>query len=413
MKNRIPSKNIVIISLNYYPEDTAIGFYSTKMTEYLHFKGWNVTVITGFPYYPKWEIAKEYKVKKKYFEEEINGVKIIRYKQFVPSNPSFFTRILHIIDFTFGSFFNINKIQQASVVLSIIPFTSSAWLGKKLSKKIKAKHWIHVQDFEFNIALDSGISSNKRLKKYFSKRLFNFESKILNSANIVSTISFGMLEKLKNKSTSETYYFPNWIDSDLINPSKANLHKILKSKKFKILYSGNIAAKQDWDLFLKIVNAFKDNDHIEFIVVGNGSAKKKLIEQTKNFKNVNHFNSVPFNELNDLLCSADLHILFQKGNVIDTVMPSKILGMMASEVPSLVTGNIESEVAKMFKSSKIGYFYKCTDLPLIIKKIKNLISDKTKGKAVGENARKYIVNSFSSKKILKNFNKKLIEINEN
>ena len=412
MKNRKPFKNIVIISLNYYPEDTAIGLYSTQMSEYLKDNGWNVTVITGFPYYPNWQIAKKYKEKKVYFKEEINGIKVIRYKQFVPSNLSFFKRILHIIDFTFGSFFNINKIKQADVVLSVIPFTSSAWLGKKLSKRLNAKHWIHVQDFEFDVAIESGILVNNNLMRFFSKKLLKLERNVLNSADMVSTISYGMLDKLKNKSSSKTYYFPNWIDNETIDPLKANQHKYLSSDKFKILYSGNIGEKQDWDLFIKIADAFKENIHTEFIIVGNGSTKKKLIKQTKEFKNVIHFNSVPYDELNDLLCSADLHILFQKGNVTDTVMPSKILGMMASAKPSIVTGNIESEVAKMFKFSKTSYFYKCTDLALIIKKIEELIFDKTKGKEVGENARKYIINSFSGKNILGNFNKKLLEINE-
>lgn len=412
MKNIKPSKNIVIISLNYYPEDTAIGLYSTQMSEYLKDNGWNVIVITGFPYYPNWEIAKEYKAKKVYFEEEINGIKVIRYKQFVPSNPSFFKRILHIIDFTFGSFFNINRIQQADVVLSVIPFTSSAWLGKKLSKRLNAKHWIHVQDFEFDVAIESGILVNNNLMRFFSKILLKLERNVLNSADMVSTISYGMLDKLKNKSTTKTYYFPNWIDNEIIDPLKANQHKYLSSDKFKILYSGNIGEKQDWDLFIKIADAFKENIHTEFIIVGNGSTKNKLVKQTKEFKNVIHFDSVPYDELNDLLCSADLHLLFQKGDVKDTVMPSKILGMMASEIPSLVTGNIESEVAKMFKFSETSCFYKCTDLALIIKKIEEFIFDKTKGKEVGENARKYIINSFSSKNILKNFNKILIEINE-
>ena len=413
LKTEPLNKTISIISLNYYPEDTAIGLYSTQMAEHLQSNGWNVTVITGFPYYPQWEIFSDYKNKKSFLEENIKGIRVLRYKQFVPSNPSFTKRIFHIIDFTFGSYFNIKKVKKADVVLSIIPFTSSSWLGYKLSKKLNAKHWIHVQDFEFDVALESGITSNSSLNKFFSNILSKLESKILNSANIVSAISYGMLDKLSKKSKSRSYYFPNWIDNIFINPIRANKHPFLLSEKFKILYAGNIGEKQDWSLFLQIAEHFNAHNNIEFIIVGNGSFKNKLIEQTKKLKNVNFHEPVPYNELNDLLCSADLHILFQKDAVIDTVMPSKILGMFASKIPSIITGNTNSEVANTMKSTNIGYFYKPLDRQPLIKKIEELISKNNISEEIGENARNYVVNSFSRKVVIRLFNQKINQLNEN
>jgi colanic acid biosynthesis glycosyl transferase WcaI len=50
-----------------------------------------------------------------------------------------------------------------------------------------------------------------------------------------------------------------------------------------------------------------------------------------------YYPPVPYEELNDLLCR--FACAFQKNAVVDTVMPSKILGMMASAKPSIVTGN--------------------------------------------------------------------------
>ena len=115
-------KKITILSLNYAPEDTAIGLYSTQMAEHLHDLGWNVSVIAGFPYYPQWKIWDSYKKRRKYHQEVINGVKVLRYRQYVPSKLTFSKRVLQLIDFTLGSFFNTYKIREADVVLSIIPF---------------------------------------------------------------------------------------------------------------------------------------------------------------------------------------------------------------------------------------------------------------------------------------------------
>lgn len=100
-----------------------------------------------------------------------------------------------------------------------------------------------------------------------------------------------------------------------------------------------------------------DDSKFEVIVVGDGSKKEWLIENIKSFNNVKYFPPVPYLELSDLLCSADMHILFQKPEVVDTVMPSKVLGMMASAKPSIIIGNNESEVKTIFETSEGGDFF--------------------------------------------------------
>ena len=101
---------ITIIGINYYPEDSAIGLYTTEKAEYLVSKGFDVTVITGFPYYPQWEIREDYKSKKYLVKETINGVKVFRSKQYVPKDPTFIKRIIHLTSFTFGNFINLFKV---------------------------------------------------------------------------------------------------------------------------------------------------------------------------------------------------------------------------------------------------------------------------------------------------------------
>jgi len=60
---------------------------------------------------------------------------------------------------------------------SIIPFTSSAWLAGYHARSHKAKNWIHIQDFEFDAAVQSGVSSGG--KKFIFKFLFSLEQRIL------------------------------------------------------------------------------------------------------------------------------------------------------------------------------------------------------------------------------------------
>ena len=409
MKNKI-----TIIGINFYPEDTSTGLYTTQLAEYLA-NYYEVDVITGFPYYPQWQIKESYKNKPKYIKEKLGNINIYRYKQYVPQNPTFKKRVLHLLSFTLGSIPNIFKVNKSDLVICVVPPTGSIILGWLLSKIKRAKLWIHIQDFEFDAAFEAGLVNNQNMFKYkIFEGLFWMEKKLLDSADIVSTISYKMLEKLKTKTKTETYYLPNWIDENFINPVKAKPHRYMQSDKFKILYSGNIGEKQDWEFFLKVIEFFKDYNDIEFIVVGDGARKNWLVERIKNYnyKNVKYYPPVSYTELSDLLCSADLHILFQKIDVIDTVMPSKILGMMASAKPSLVTGNEKSEVANIINESKGGAFFKSGDLESVLNFIKMINNNYKLIEEYGKNARNYVIKYFSKDKVFKNLREKIITLIE-
>ena len=263
------TRNITFIGLNYYPEDTAIGLYSTQWVDYLNDHGFNVSVITAFPYYPQWEISQDYKRRSTFLQEERNGIRILRYKQYVPKNPTFFKRIVHLLDFTFGSFINLFKIKECDLVISVVPFTSSVLLGYIQKKRFKSKLWVHIQDFEFDAALQTGLSSKK--KRSFSF-LFKLERWLLSKADKGSTISQSMLNRLGEKSNCRQFYLPNWIDENSINPETSKPHELLSSSKIKILYSGNIGDKQDWETFITFCKEI-DSDKYEVIVVGNGAKK--------------------------------------------------------------------------------------------------------------------------------------------
>jgi len=397
--------NITFISLNYAPEDTAIGLYSTQWVNFLRESGYNVTVVTAFPYYPKWEISKEYKQRKTFLKEELNGTTVLRYKQYVPKNPTFLKRIIHLSDFTFGSFINLFKIKECDLVISVVPFTTSVFLGYIQKKRFKAKLWMHIQDFEFDVALQAGVGENKNI--IFSL-LFKLEKWLFSKADLASTISYSMLNRLSKKTKSEQYFLPNWIDDEKINPANSKTHHYLKSEKIKILYSGSIGDKQDWEAFIQFCNDIEEHKY-DIVVVGDGSKKEWLLNEIKVFNNVSYYPPVPFEELSDLLCSTDVHILFQKPEVLDTVMPSKVLGMMASAKPSLIIGNNKSEVKTIFEASGAGLFFS-EYTPTIVDSLQSFTTDKEKVEEQGKKARDYVVENFSKKKILSNMLNKLKEL---
>ncbi len=393
---------ITFIGLNFAPEDSAIGLYSSEWVNQLESDGHNVTVVTGFPYYPQWSVFKQYKNKPRFLQEYIGGTKILRYRQYVPKAPTFFKRIVHIIDFTVGSLFNLFKIKKCDLVIAVVPFTTSAFLGWIQKKRFNSKFWIHIQDFELDAALQS--KKEPKVGPAFSL-MFRLESWLFRKPDIVSTISHSMIDTLRKKSNSSSFYLPNWVNPDAINPATANFHRYINSSKIVLLYSGNIGEKQDWNSFVEFCNDINQNNY-EIIIVGDGSKKNWLLERTVHLQNIKHYPPVPYSELSDLLCSVDIHLLFQKPDFLDIVMPSKVLGMMASAKPSLIIGHRESEINSVFKSNNIGLYFDRYSKEVVIE-LDKISKQNSQMKQMGENARVYVIKNFSKDRILKQVQKKI------
>ncbi len=403
-------KNITIVTANFHPEDTAIGLYTTQFAEYLAVDN-EVTILTGFPYYPQWKIYSEYQEKENTVIEYFNNIKIIRSKQYVPEKVTLFKRLKMIFSFVWGTFNNKNKIKECDVVICLVPFTFSIFTAYKLAKQTNAKLWIHIQDFEFDLAFESGIFKNSNLISFITKKIvYTIEQFLLNKANVISSISNQMMQKITEKSTvNDIFLFPNWISKENINPEIALKHRYFMDNKFSLLYSGNIGEKQDWNLFLSVAEQLQSNRNIEIIIVGNGGYLNTLKERCKMLNNVTFHELVPYEELNHLLCSASLHFLFQKNEVLDTLMPSKLLGMMASTRPCLVTGNPKSEVAKVL-TEDCGYYIANPTTETLCEIILRISQKEIDSHQIGINARKKVITQFSDTEVLDRFKEKIYEI---
>lgn len=361
-----------------------------------------VEIITAFPYYPQWKIWKPFQKKSLFLKEKKDNLTIYRSRQYVPSNPSLVKRILLMISFTIGAFFNLFRLKnKPDLVISVIPFTSSAFLGLLCKWFRGSKVWIHIQDFEFDIAINSGII--KKIK-FFQRPILGIERFFLDKSDYVSTISHSMMVKLKSKSKSETYLLPNWIEEKFIQKNEdGKRHPYLKEGKFNVLYSGSIGAKQDWRFFIKVATALSNEKDIVFNVIGDGGKRNELEQNCKGLKNVSFFPPVAYEELPLLLSSADMHILFQKNDVIDSVMPSKLLGMLASGRVSVITGNKESEVRSIIEDNNIGFYAYSGSVKEVTDFILKVQRNPLDFTHHSRRAQEYVIENFSKTKVLSKF----------
>src|SRR5262245_7048138 len=100
--------NILIVGINFSPEQIGIGPYTSELAGFLSQSGHKISVVTAKPYYPNWKIAPEYG-KRGYLKSCENGIEITRCPLYVPSNPTGLRRILHHLSFAASAFLPIMK----------------------------------------------------------------------------------------------------------------------------------------------------------------------------------------------------------------------------------------------------------------------------------------------------------------
>ena len=94
-------------------------------------------------------------------------------------------------------------------------------------------------------------------------------------------------------------------------------------------------------------------------------------------------------------------------------MPSKILGMMASGKPSVITGNKYSELAKNFKENNLSGFFSENNTKQVVDYLLEIKKDKNIASQIGEKAKHFVLENFSKNTILENFEAKIKEIIKN
>ena len=417
---------IVIQSINFHPELTGIGKYTGEMASWLISKGHLVRVITTPPYYPKWKISRGYK--KYFWSKEIwSGVKVWRCPIWVPIKPNGITRLLHLASFALSSFPIMlwQILWRPNIILTIEPPLFAAPAALVTAHISGAKAILHIQDFEVDAAFDLGLLKGARLKKI----ILGIEKFLLRRFDLVCTISGRMVDRALSKDliAEKIFLFPNWADSQL-EFKYSELHDISDSEPvlsyreyLKLppdgliaLYSGNMGAKQGLEILGQVAIKFKRADEslplVHFVFCGDGIGRERLIDQCKGLNFVHFLNLQPAENLARFLAMADIHLLPQRADAADLVMPSKLTGMMASGRPVLVSAHTGTELANVVQCC--GLVVPPENPQALYEALLVLISDKDLRDRLGMAGFKYAVNNLDRDRILLRFESKLKEISE-
>lgn len=381
---------ILVVGINYAPELIGVAKYNTELCEALVSSGHEVRIVTAPPYYPEWRTPESFRGLR-YRREVANGVSITRSPIYVPGNPSGVKRLVHHATFALTSAWPVitSAVRwRPDVVFSVAPSLMSAALPAWIARRVGALSWLHLQDFEVDAAFDLGLLKNRRLRV----PMIYFERKILQAFDRVSSISPQMLERLvaKGIERAKTHQMRNWVDTTKIlqGERQTRFRRELKldDSHFVGLYSGTMSNKQGLELVIEAARDLgRTASNARLVLCGDGPYRAKLQELAAGLTNVQFLPLQPEEDLAELLNSADVHLIPQKAEATDLVLPSKLGGIFASGRPSIVMAKPDSGLAAEVTDG--GLVIPPGDAIALANAMRSLAADPVRCRKLGDGAR--------------------------
>ena len=366
-KERAGKKNLLIYAHYYIPDTASTGQILRELAEGMLDK-FNITVICVVPSYLG-TIEDKYKTKK-YYEEEINGVKVLRIRvpEFSKTNKK--SRVKNIVSYFFGAMGATSKVGKMDYVFSISqPPILGGLLGVWGKWMKHAKYIYNVQDFNPEQVLAVGYTKSK----FITDVMMWFDKFSCKRSDLVITVGRDLVatveNRFKGKKVPKTVMINNWIDENEIYPLDEKNEKVLEFKekygldgKFVIMYSGNIGLYYDLENLIKVVERFKpgtktmDGREVIFAFVGAGT-KLEVLQQYVSEHNMDNVRFIPYQDKADLIYSlnaGDVHWCVNAKGIKGVSCPSKAYGIMAASKPILGVLEPGSEVRCLIEDTHGG-----------------------------------------------------------
>ena len=346
---------ILICTNHFYPET----FRCNDMAFELANRGYDVTVMTAIPDYPKGKYFDGYGIFRRR-RETVNGVKVIR-GFIIPRGKGGGVRLL----LNYLSFF------ISSVILSIylglfkrfdqviVHETSPVMIGvpgvivKKL-QRIPMLLWV-LDLWPESLQAAGGINNRHVLGMFESltKWIYRNSDKILMSSKGFET---SILKK--GDFSDKLVYFPNWADRALgqIENGELKIDNFEWPNGFIVMFAGNMGEAQDFEHIMEATLQLKDRQDIHFLFVGDGR-KRPWVESycmDHHLQNTVHWvGRHPIEAMPFFFEKADVMLMtLMDIEIFNLTAPAKLQAYMSAGKPVLTMMN--GEGPRIIEDAKCG-----------------------------------------------------------
>jgi colanic acid biosynthesis glycosyl transferase WcaI len=359
---------LLVLSINYWPEPTGFAPHTTALAEHLVSVGHEVTVLTGFPFAPRWSRWPEYRGA--FARREIvKGVRLVRVTHFVPRRPgAAWQRILMEASFCASgaaalSNALLGRRSRPDAVLYVGAQPAIAMLARGVAAVVRAPYFVNVNDLAAQAASDVGIVRTGWARRLLER--FEFAAYLSSAGASVLCRSFKTALIARGYPADRIRLIRSPVDLDRVRPLPPSAEYRaalgLPDDAFVVLFAGSMGLKQGLPNVVEAARLLNrrapSQRSIVWVLVGDGETRQhieSLVDEYRLSGSVRILPLQPEDRLASTLAAADVLLLNQVASVKDTVIPSKLLTYMAAGRPVLAAVNALSQAAEILREADGG-----------------------------------------------------------
>ena len=384
---------VLIFSQYFWPEIFRINDIAKSL---IH-QGVELEVLTGKPNYPRGKILPNYRAwgcqQECYEGFNINRIPLIarnsggwmlalNYLSFLFSGLFFAPRMLR------KKKFDVIFVYALSPVIQAIPAIFIGWL-----KGIPVVLW--VQDLWPESLSATGYIRNKFVISIIRKIV----SYIYDHVDLILAQSRAFIDPVRAL-TSDTpiIYYPNSVDSSFFEltptepPHVDGLHA-----RFSVMFAGNIGSAQAVEVIVEAAWLLRGRSDIHFVVLGDGSTRKWMLEQAqlRGLSNLHLPGQFPVETMPGFMQKASaLLVTLADQSIFAATVPNKVQAYMASGRPIIACLN--GEGARLVLEAKAGLVSPAENAEALADTILQLYNmSPLDRKLMGDNGRRYYSEHFN------------------
>lgn len=242
------------------------------------------------------------------------------------------------------------------------------------------RYFRHKEINLYRISDKIGCMSPANVKYLLKHNPFLYKSKVEINPNSIIPIDYHKLSVEEKNEIKIKYNLP------------------LDRKTF--VYGGNLGVPQGIDFLIEILDYYKKDKNIFFLIIGSGTEFNKINDWiTKNKLNsIRLSGALPKNEYDKVLAACDVGLIFLNKNFSIPNFPSRILSYQELGLPVLAFCDKNTDIGEIIQDNDFGFWSEAGNLSDAVKNIE-LIKTMNLEKLhnLGQNARIYLENHFLAK----------------
>lgn len=388
-----------MIGINYAPEETGIAPYTTDLAEHMAGHGWEVTIFTGMPHYPQWEVASEYRASFR-SRERRRAVELRRLRHYTPARQSALGRSLYEATF-FAQALTQAIPWRPDCVVGIVPSLGGSAAAALHARRFGVPFGLVIQDLVGQAAAQSGIRGGG----IAAKPARRIESWVARQAQLVAVVAEGFRPYLEQAGMSreDILHLPNWSHVAPPTRRRKDMRRSLgwPEDQQVALHAGNMGHKQD---LRNVVDAARlaalSGLTTRFVLMGDGNDRRRLENLAVGIPNIQFLAPQPGDLFMDVLAAADVLLLNEGATVVDMSLPSKITSYFLAGVPVIAAVPPTGSTAQELLRSGGALIVQAGDPPALLDALRKIAEDPESRQRLVKSARRYGLRQFDRPSLL-------------